>query len=302
MNKNQYIIDVHNPYPAQKALSGILNGRELLGEATEILIESSPQYIPPSCFISVKSRKESEVKAGKFTPCMYNEPDSEMIEIRYLKNVNSLDKLYQDKNNNRALTEDDIIGFRMNVGENLLSVDGLDSKFIEYMNINYFNGANTNRGINNEYPILYNVVDIQDKIDTKVKANNDRIAKAKLIQNYAGNDDLVMAHADILGLDTAIGIEYCREKLLDAVDDNITNLSSVLSNRVAQVQSILRIAYNSKKIAVIENVMTDLNTGTFTLKVEGDSIEEQIVLASNHIVNNYKLYIDYKTVEVLTQI
>lgn len=274
---NKVVVNVISTHKQELAVRGYVNElNQVIGESEEVLLPPTPTTIPNTCIIFVKERTEKEKKEGKFIPCTFNEAGSEKIQIRFLRNCTTLDVEHQARMRYEPIDDADFLGIRLSEGENIFPKNTTDTTLLEYLKVSYYNGNNKNRyvkgiedeGGDSEHPILYRILDEEEKLAKKLESNKVRIAKSELISEIGKNEDLSYVYAEIFGIDNGMGIGYVQEKLMDKVEENYENFISVISQVQNEIKAQIQIYINAKKLILDSKTLSDISeNGEF--KVDG---------------------------------
>lgn len=154
---------------------------------------------------------------GTIKPLSWGDNAGESIEIRWLPNSNSLDKLFQI-NTQKLTIQDKDAEISLKLGINKFDYKN-QKMLIEFLKLHTYNGDNKSRDPDNT-----NVNYVEYNPSNKIKANTNKIHMRRLAEEYVldceNDDDMLAILAAIFDLDQRDTTEVLYETLLQkAMDD-----------------------------------------------------------------------------------
>lgn len=169
---------------------GLVKDEQQVGQAAKVMVAPPTQWIPNGyhAFV-IKTKTEAGKYEGKFEFVSADNPEAELIEVRYLATCPSLDKQWQIENGREPKSDEELVGWPFRSGEKVeFDVTAANKQWLHFMLNHESCGTNVNRDAN--MPSLFIEVDTEKELIEKSKELSALANKLKKEQ------DLIQSQLD----------------------------------------------------------------------------------------------------------
>ncbi len=217
------------------------------GKTEKVIIEPGYSSIPNYSNVWAKQERGKDEKfTGKIKFLEWGDPEGGEVAIRYLKNSDSLDVMYQSQVNLKVRDEDTQI--ILQVGINEFDVRQ-DARLIQMLKYHTFNRDNISRDPRKD--ILFeefNGSQRSEKISSRI--NKQREAEDYVLDAEATENGLSVL-ADIFGLDVRAHNSVLYDTLIEKAQSKADDFLNVINERKERMLEVLSFA-NEKGLLISE--------------------------------------------------
>jgi hypothetical protein len=244
----------------QEAIIGMVKDNQIVGDSYPVNIPLPEQWIPNYYEAKVVKTFENGRYSGKFkfwTPDMKEEP--EIIEIRYLKNCQSLDKRWQEQNGYEPQSDEEHIGIPYPSGKIVdIPMASIPQHFITFMRHHELNADNPVRDTSGRAAFV--IVDSEKNLKVKNNLIEEDMKRFEYIKEVRDSDNRVLNLAIIHGINIDYDVSEKRDAILDKVYADYSKLVEAESNYKKNFVAKLELAFTTKSIAIENETIFDTAT------------------------------------------
>lgn len=298
--RNGFENDKFNLKPETVEIGGGVNERgEKIGSQREVLRNPPPQRLHNFYEAYVIKKRDSVGRyTGEFEFTSQDNPEAEIIMVRYMRGCHSLDAQWQ-KDNNRQPTDEELAGWSLNWGRNEFDLSKSDATWIRFIKHHSANLSNINRPHDAGSPIFYEI-DSDKVVETKKKnfSLEKKILDEKIL--ISDSDDKVLFVSKLFELSDSYGTSQKREKLLDIIEANsesyfqkIEDIEKGIKSNIIYLFQEGLVKIDEKSSKLYSSDMVELHSLVFK-KTEPSKVSEDLAKKSLSDSDSYDKWLKIK--------